>query len=74
MPAYMVVLELADEQSYAAQRELLAERVQARGGRYLVRGAPAEVAEGGLEPRRVAVVEFENLESAQELIASDEYA
>ena len=74
MSAYVVVVELADESSYAEQRDRLAQKIEAQGGKYLVRGAPSEVAEGNLEPRRVAVIEYENVESARELLSSAEYA
>ena len=62
MAAYVVVIELADESSYAEQRDRLAQKIEAQGGRYLVRGTPSEIAEGNLEPRRVAVIEYESVE------------
>ena len=74
MAAYVVVIELADESSYAEQRERLAQKIEAQGGKYLVRGAPSKIAEGNLEPRRVAVIEYESVEGAREMLSSAEYA
>ena len=74
MSAYVVVVQLADESSYAEQRDRLAERIEEQGSKYLVRGAPFQVAEGSLEPRRVAVIEYESIEGVQEMIESAEYA
>ena len=73
MAAYVVVIELADESSYAEQRERLAQKIEAQGGRYLVRGTPSEIAEGNLEPRRVAVIEYESVEGARATLSSAEY-
>ena len=73
MAAYVVVIELADESSYAEQRDRLAQKIEAQGGKYLVRGTPSEIAEGNLEARRVAVIEYENVEGARAMLSSAEY-
>ena len=74
MPAYVVVLELVDDSSFAVQRERLAAKIGAHSGTYLVRGRAAEIAEGSLSPQRVAVLEFESAEGARSFLASAEYA
>ena len=73
MAAYVVVIELADESSYAEQRDRLAQKIEAQGGKYLVHGTPSEIAEGNLEPKRVAVIEYENVEGAHAMLSSAEY-
>ncbi|WP_448071064.1 DUF1330 domain-containing protein [Georgenia yuyongxinii] len=42
------------------------------GGRYLMRGAVEDVAEGG-EPERIAIIEFPTREAADTFWASEEY-
>ena len=73
MAAYIVVLELGDDSSFAEQRNRLAAPVEAHGGKYLVSGAAAEITEGSLAPQRLAVLEFESVERARALLASAEY-
>jgi uncharacterized protein (DUF1330 family) len=58
-------------------RERAAESIAAHGGRYLVRGAEAQVLEGAQERRpeeRVVVVEFDSVEVARRWYDSPEYA
>ena len=73
MAAYIVVLELGDDSSFAEQRNQLAVTVEAHGGKYLVSGGAADVAEGNLAPQRLALLEFESAASASALLASPEY-
>jgi uncharacterized protein (DUF1330 family) len=44
------------------------------GGRYLVRGGPARVAEGGPPPKTIIVIEFPSMQRLHEWYASSEYA
>jgi uncharacterized protein (DUF1330 family) len=60
-----------DEQALAAYARLAAPALQAAGGRFLVRGLPARVYEGGLAQRTV-VLEFASV--AQALAAHDSAA
>ena len=57
-----------DEAALAAYAKLAAPALQAAGGRFLVRGLPARVYEGGLRERTV-VLEFESV--AQAVAAHD---
>lgn len=59
---------VSDEQALAAYAKLAAPALQAAGGRFLVRGRPARVYEGGLDQRTV-IVEFDSL--AQAIAAHD---
>jgi len=54
---------IRDEQAFAAYAKLAAPALQGAGGRFLVRGQPAQVYEGGLK-QRVVIIEFESLERA----------
>ncbi len=44
------------------------------GGRYIVRGGPAETVEGGPPPKTVVIVEFPTIERLREWYASPDYA
>ena len=71
--AYITVMELADESSYADARSRLVARAPEHGGTYRVQQAPAEVIEGSLTPQRMAVIEFESIEAARAFLATPEY-
>jgi len=57
-----------DPQALAAYAKLALPALEAAGGRFLVRGMPARVYEGGLEQRTV-LIEFESV--AQAIAAHD---
>lgn len=63
--AYWVVCYRAirNPDALAAYAKLAGPAIQAAGGRFLVRGAPAQTHENGLNQRTV-VTEFESLEKA----------
>jgi uncharacterized protein (DUF1330 family) len=52
-----------DETALAAYAKLALPALQAAGGRFLVRGMPAQVYESGLAQRTV-IIEFENVAAA----------
>jgi uncharacterized protein (DUF1330 family) len=52
-----------DPQALAAYGKLALPALEAAGGRFLVRGTPARVYEGGLRERTV-LIEFESVEQA----------
>ena len=74
MAAEITVLELTDDSSVAEARALVVAKAPEHGATYVVQQSPAEVAEGSLSPRRVAVIEFENVEGARAFLATNEYA
>jgi uncharacterized protein (DUF1330 family) len=43
------------------------------GGRYLTRGGPAELVEGGPEPKRIAILEFADKAAVKRQYESPEY-
>jgi uncharacterized protein (DUF1330 family) len=59
---------IRDEAALAAYAKLAGPALQAAGGRFLARGLPARVYEGGLAQRTV-LIEFDNL--AQAIAAHD---
>ena len=75
MAAYVIVdIEVTDPETYRNYIEVAPATIEAYGGRYIVRGGSAEKLEGGWEPRRLVVLEFESVERAKAWWASDEYA
>jgi uncharacterized protein (DUF1330 family) len=76
MTAYVVSeVEPSDEAQFALYRELAAASIARHGGRYLVRGAEPEVAEGQpLGNRRIVIVEFPDGERLHRWYRSADYA
>ena len=69
MPAYVILhtTEILDEELHAEFRRRVGPLLEARGGKYLMRGNVSEVVGGDSTGRnRVAVMEFETTEQAQE--------
>ena len=65
-------VSVADPQAYEAYRQANAAAFAKYGARFLVRGGPQDIVEGGLRPRCV-VIEFADLETAQACYHSPEY-
>ena len=65
MPAYWIntFTAVRDEGKLAAYVELAGPAMLAGGGRFLARGAPAAVLEGGEVPR-ISVIEFPDVDAA----------
>jgi uncharacterized protein (DUF1330 family) len=75
MSAYVISeLEVRDPVSIETYRTIAAKSIAQYGGRYLVRGGAAEVAEGGPPVKNIVVVEFPSMERLREWYASPEYA
>ena len=75
MAAYVISeLEVRDPVGIETYRALAAKSIAQYGGRYLVRGGAATVAEGGPPPKNIVVVEFPSMERMREWYASMEYA
>ncbi|MCG8626354.1 MAG: DUF1330 domain-containing protein [Proteobacteria bacterium] len=68
-----VYRKVHDADKLAAYARLAMPALEAQGGRFLVRGIPAEVKENGLKERTV-VVEFPSLDAALAAHASPQYA
>ncbi|WP_405162710.1 DUF1330 domain-containing protein [Nocardia sp. NBC_01499] len=76
MTAYVISeVRVLDEALAQRYRELAAASIARYGGRYLVRGAVPEPAEGAWDDeRRLIIVEFPSAERLREWYASAEYA
>jgi uncharacterized protein (DUF1330 family) len=76
MAAYVISeVEMLDETQGQRYRELAAASIALHGGRYIVRGAEPEVAEGEWPPaQRVVVVEFQDMEQLRCWYGSRDYA
>ncbi len=74
MPAYVISeVEILDEAQGQRYRELAAASIALHGGRYIVRGAQPEVAEGDWPAvQRVIVVEFPTMEQLRGWYTSDD--
>ncbi|MGY0573340.1 DUF1330 domain-containing protein [Bradyrhizobium sp. RDM12] len=75
MSAYVISeVEVRDRAAMEAYRTLASQTIVQYGGRYLARGGPAEVVEGGPPPKTIIIVEFPSMARAREWYASREYA
>jgi uncharacterized protein (DUF1330 family) len=75
MAAYVVVnITIRDAVRYDEYKRMATPTVSAYGGRYVARGAPVDVREGGWIPSRLVILEFPNLERARAWWDSPEYA
>lgn len=75
MAAYLIAdIDITDMDTYAKYRAGVPDTIAAYGGKFLVRGAEGEAAEGTWAPNRVVVLEFENMERAKAWYNSPEYS
>ena len=75
MSAYVISeVDAKDAAGFEAYRNMAAPTIAQYGGRYLVRGGAADLAEGGPPPKTLIVVEFPSMERLREWYASPEYA
>ena len=75
MAAYLIGdIEVTDPDIYKQYRAGVPATIAAYGGKFLVRGAQGEVAEGTWAPKRLVVLEFESMERAKAWYNSTEYA
>ena len=75
MSAYVISeVDVRDPAGFETYRTIAAKAIAQYGGRYLVRGGAASIAEGGPPPKNIIVVEFSSMEKLREWYASPEYA
>lgn len=75
MTAYIIfTIEVTNPVEYEDYKKLAAPTVAQYGGKYVVRGGNTETLEGTWSPKRLVVLEFENVERAKAWINSAEYA
>jgi uncharacterized protein (DUF1330 family) len=75
MPAYIIVdLEITDPVNYDEYKKLARATVEKYSGKYLVRGGACETLEGDWKPKRIVVLQFENIARAKSWLNCPEYA
>lgn len=75
MPAYIIVeTDIHDPEQYELYKNASPGAVAAGGGRFVARGGELAVLEGDWHPKRLVVLEFENLAAAKRFYSSAEYA
>jgi uncharacterized protein (DUF1330 family) len=74
LPAYVIVeTDIQDPEQYARYQEASPGAVAEGGGRFLVRGGELAVLEGDWRPKRLVLLEFEDLEAAKRFYDSPVY-
>ena len=75
MSAYVIAeVEVTDPGKFEEYRKLVPPTLEAFGGRYVVRGGAIDGREGGWQPKRIVVIEFDDMERAKAWHDSDLYA
>ena len=74
MSAYVIVdIEIHDAAAYDEYRKLVGATLVQYGGKFVVRGGKIDVLEGGWNPKRIVVLEFESAARVREWYDSEEY-
>ena len=74
MPAYIIVeIEITDPVGYEEYKKQAAATVEQYGGKYVVRGGACETLEGDWKPKRIVVLQFDNMQGAKAWLSSPEY-
>ena len=75
MAAYVIAeVDVIDATLFDEYRKGVPATIAAYGGKYLVRGGKTEVGEGTWQPKRMIVLEFENMDRLKAWYNSKEYA
>jgi uncharacterized protein (DUF1330 family) len=75
MSAYIIVeIEITDPVGYEEYKKLAGPTVEQHGGKYIVRGGACETLEGDWNPKRIVILQFENMERAKAWLHCPEYA
>jgi len=74
MPAYIIVeIEVTDPVGYEEYKKQAAATVEQYGGKYIVRGGACETLEGDWKPKRIVVLQFDNIQRAKAWFNSPDY-
>lgn len=76
MAAYVIAAftAISDQEKLAEYSERNTDVVAAHGGRFIARGGAHEVLEGEWNPKRLAIIEFPDMDAARAWHESDAYA
>ena len=74
MPAYVIAdIDISDPEQYEHYKAAVPSTLASSGGRVIVRGGDLACLEGDWQPKRLVVLEFENLEAAKRRYDSADY-
>lgn len=74
MAAYIIAeIRITDAEKFEEYRAKVPATLEKHGGRYIVRGGEIRLLEGGPQPSRLSVLEFESVERAVEWYESEDY-
>jgi uncharacterized protein (DUF1330 family) len=74
LSAYVIVeIDVQDAVGYEEYKKHASATIEAKGGKYLVRGGKTEVLEGDWQPKRIVVLEFPSSDQAKEWLNGEEY-
>jgi uncharacterized protein (DUF1330 family) len=74
MSAYVIAeTDVHDPERYERYRAVSPDAIAAGGGRFIARGGEVAVLEGDWRPKRLVLLEFEDLEAAKRWYDSPEY-
>ena len=75
MSAYVITeVEVTDSEKFEEYRKMVPPTIEAFGGRYVVRGGAVESREGDWRPKRMVVIEFDDVDRARAWHDSELYA
>lgn len=75
MVAYVIAdVDVTDPVEYEAYKQLVTSSIAAYGGRYIARAGSIEVIEGGWTPKRLVILQFDQIEQMKAWLASPEYS
>ena len=75
MSAFIVAeVEVTDPGKFEEYRKLVPPTIEAFGGRYVVRGGAVDSREGDWRPKRLVIIEFDDVDRAREWHESNLYA
>ena len=74
MPAYVIAeIDVHDPEQYKHYTDAVPETIANSGGRSIARGGEVAVLEGDWQPKRLVMLEFEDLDAAKRWYESSEY-
>ena len=74
MAAYVIVdVEITDPGLYGQFMEQVTPTIESHGGRFVARGGKLEIVLGDWAPKRVAILQFDNLDQVHAWLQSPQY-
>jgi uncharacterized protein (DUF1330 family) len=74
MPAYVIAeIDVTDPEQYTHYTDAVPATIANHGGRSIARGGEVAVLEGDWQPKRLVLLEFDDLDAAKRWYESSEY-